>query len=147
MDFPKLLNFFVNCISVPERSEGEKRQGRVGGNACQGICDRGKSKREDLQDGSETCHDVWCGDGGTDKKSGGRGGRARDAKILLGGRTGLEISTSESQLRCSSLETRLERQGWELVWVVQRRNRGNMLAAKWRRRRKRNYNVCTYSFS
>lgn len=29
---------------------------------------------EDLEDGSETCCDVLCGDGGTDRKTGGQSG-------------------------------------------------------------------------
>lgn len=33
-----------------------------------------KSEREGFQDGSETCCDVWFGDGGADRKTGGRAG-------------------------------------------------------------------------
>lgn len=38
-------------------------------------------EREGLQGGTQTCHSVWFGDSGIDKKTG--GGRAEDIKILI----------------------------------------------------------------
>lgn len=34
------------------------------------LRDSKKSESEGLKDGRETCHDVWFGDGGTNKKTG-----------------------------------------------------------------------------
>lgn len=41
-------------------------------------------RRKGLQEGSETCCDVWFGDSGADKNTGGRagGGRDEDAQIF-----------------------------------------------------------------
>lgn len=42
--------------------------------------DSSKSERKALQDGS----DIWIGDSGADKKTGGGSGRFKDAKIFIG---------------------------------------------------------------
>lgn len=46
--------------------------------------DSSKSERKALQDGSETCYDIWIGDTDTDKKTGGGSGRFKDAEIFIG---------------------------------------------------------------
>lgn len=46
--------------------------------------DSSKSQRKGLQDDCETCCDVWFGNCGPDKKTGGGGGVAKDAKIWVG---------------------------------------------------------------
>lgn len=49
--------------------------GGVRGNECQGRFvteeSQSKSERKGLQDGCKTCSDVWYGDSGSDKKTGG----------------------------------------------------------------------------
>lgn len=59
----------------------------MGGEDCRSDLQQkgtSKSKREGLQNGSETSYVVWFVGGGTDKKTGGGagGGRVEDAKIF-----------------------------------------------------------------
>lgn len=51
-----------------------------------GQKDSRKRESEGLQDGSESCYDVWFSDSSADRKTGGRTGGVgvEDAKIFIG---------------------------------------------------------------
>lgn len=64
-----------------------------------------------LQDSSETCCNLWFGNGGADKKAGSQAGGGMKMLRVSSGGTRLEMTISEGQLRLSSLESKLERKG------------------------------------